>query len=98
MSNSLLRTYYRLLRRVIRLVAKPDLSGVEHLDPHLEETGSGLQNTNTGEQATPTKREIIYVRQKVYYRSFSARTRPCTIANLTAALTSRPSNNCRLVS
>ena len=59
MSNSLLRTYYRLLRRVIRLVAKPDLSGVEHLDPHLEETGSAT--TNTTKQAASSKREIIYV-------------------------------------
>jgi glycerol-3-phosphate O-acyltransferase len=62
MSNSLLRTYYRLLRRVIRLVAKPDLSGVENLDPHLEETGRAA--TNTSEQAASTKREIIYVLDK----------------------------------
>ena len=62
MRNSLLRTYYRLLRRVIRLVAKPDLSGAEHLDPHLEGTGSA--STNTSEQATSKKRQIIYVLDK----------------------------------
>ena len=40
MNNSLLRAYYRLLRRVIHLVAKPDFSGIENLDMPFEESSS----------------------------------------------------------
>ncbi len=64
MKNSLLRTYYRLLRWVIRLVAKPDLSGIENLGPHSEKTDDTSANSSEGEQAQAVTREIIYVLDK----------------------------------
>ena len=64
MNNSLLRTYYRLLRWVIRLVAKPDFSGRENLDAPLMERANNPPNAKDDGQPPAEKREIIYVLDK----------------------------------
>ena len=64
MNNSLLRTYYRLLRWVIRLVAKPDFSGRENLDAQLMERANTPPNAKDDGQPPAEKREIIYVLDK----------------------------------
>ncbi len=64
MNNSLLRTYYRLLRWVIRLVAKPDFSGRENLDAPLMERANTPPNAKDDGQPPAEKREIIYVLDK----------------------------------
>jgi glycerol-3-phosphate O-acyltransferase len=67
MKNSLLRTYYRLLRWIIRLVAKPDFSGMENLGAWSEETNTDVPNPHLANEETypnANKREIIYVLDK----------------------------------
>ena len=64
MNNSLLRTYYRLLRWVIRLVAKPDFSGMENLDLPLMESANTSSHLDDSEPLKQNKREVVYVLDK----------------------------------
>ena len=64
MNNSLLRAYYRLLRRVIQLVTKPYFSGIENLDMPFEERGNTRPYLDGSKPPELHKREVIYVLDK----------------------------------
>ena len=64
MNNSLLRAYYRLIRRIIRLVARPDFSGIENLDMAFEKSGNTPSYLAGSKPPGPGNREIIYVLDK----------------------------------
>lgn len=68
MKNSLLRTYYRFLRQIIRLVARPDYSGLENIGIVTKEDVQA-STSNSSADYPPTNpahrdREIVYALDK----------------------------------